>query len=189
MRIKTLFAPLCLSAIAVVAVFLSQRNDEPINSHHPDDLPGVEFVQPRETEDPLAWRVKPDSVYDGDTLKVFRAGEEKTIRFCGIDAPEMDQPLGERSRDVLHFFVNGEVVDLDLVDEDRYGRTVAEVIYRGQNMNVELVRSGLAWVWEQYARRCPSYKQLMEAQRKAEAEGIGVHNGEHIKPWVWRNQN
>lgn len=40
------------------------------------------------------WQVKPGSIYDGDTLRVVRDGEEKKIRFCGIDAPEKDQRLG-----------------------------------------------------------------------------------------------
>ena len=33
------------------------------------------------------WRVKPGSIYDGDTLRVVRDDEELKIRFCGIDAP------------------------------------------------------------------------------------------------------
>ena len=47
------------------------------------------------------WRVKPGSIYDGDTLRVVRGDEELKIRFCGIDAPELKQPLGIESRDYL----------------------------------------------------------------------------------------
>lgn len=47
------------------------------------------------------WRIKPGSIYDGDTLRVVRGNEELKIRFCGIDAPELKQPLGIESRDYL----------------------------------------------------------------------------------------
>ncbi|MEM8723285.1 MAG: hypothetical protein AAGE84_29030 [Cyanobacteria bacterium P01_G01_bin.39] len=47
------------------------------------------------------WQVKPGSIYDGDTLRVVRGNEELKIRFCGIDAPELKQPLGVESRDYL----------------------------------------------------------------------------------------
>jgi len=30
------------------------------------------------------WRVKPGSIYDGDTLRVIRGTEELKIRFCGM---------------------------------------------------------------------------------------------------------
>ena len=47
------------------------------------------------------WQLKPGSIYDGDTLRVVRDGEELKIRLCGIDAPEIKQPLGIESRDYL----------------------------------------------------------------------------------------
>ncbi len=55
------------------------------------------------------WQVKPNSVHDGDTLRVVRGQEELKVRLCpkgyrfayGIDAPEIKQPLGIESRDYL----------------------------------------------------------------------------------------
>jgi len=47
------------------------------------------------------WQVKPGSVHDGDTLRVVRGDEELKVRLCGIDAPEIRQPLGIESRDYL----------------------------------------------------------------------------------------
>jgi endonuclease YncB( thermonuclease family) len=45
------------------------------------------------------WMIK--SVYDGDSLRLVRGNEELKIRLCGIDSPELDQPLGIESRDYL----------------------------------------------------------------------------------------
>jgi endonuclease YncB( thermonuclease family) len=47
------------------------------------------------------WQIKPGSIHDGDTLRVVRGNEELKIRLCGIDAPEIKQPLGIESRDYL----------------------------------------------------------------------------------------
>ena len=38
------------------------------------------------------WQVL--SIHDGDTVKVQKDGVVERIRFCGIDAPEISQPLG-----------------------------------------------------------------------------------------------
>lgn len=38
------------------------------------------------------------SIHDGETMKVKRGFEEKTIRFCGINAPELSQPLDPQSK-------------------------------------------------------------------------------------------
>jgi endonuclease YncB( thermonuclease family) len=47
------------------------------------------------------WNLKPGSIYDGDTLRLTRNGEEIKVRFCGIDAPEKNQELGIEARDHL----------------------------------------------------------------------------------------
>ena len=79
---------------------------------------------------PEVWQVKEGSIYDGDTLRLVKGSEELKIRFCGIDAPERGQELGIESRDHLRSLVelgNGELLLLP-IEQDRYGRTVAEVI-------------------------------------------------------------
>ncbi len=77
----------------------------------------------------IAQLVLPGSIYDGDTLRVNLNGTETRIRLCGIDAPERDQPLGIASRGHLRSLIdrgNGSIVVVP-VEQDRYGRTVAEL--------------------------------------------------------------
>ncbi len=50
--------------------------------------------------------VKPGSVYDGDTLRVFCNGQESKIRFACIDAPETKQTGGIESRDHLRSLID-----------------------------------------------------------------------------------
>ena len=72
----------------------------------------------------------------------------------GIDCPEAKQPFGTRAKQLTGDLAFGQVVTVKVRDIDRYKRTVAEVILpHGRNLNQEIVRAGLAWWYQQYARR------------------------------------
>ncbi|HEY9836155.1 MAG TPA: thermonuclease family protein [Vampirovibrionales bacterium] len=68
-------------------------------------------------------------VSDGDTITVQKDGEERRIRFCGIDAPESNQPGDRESKEFLAGMIrdDGDRVGLTFVEQDRYSRWVAEV--------------------------------------------------------------
>ncbi|WP_036487111.1 thermonuclease family protein [Myxosarcina sp. GI1] len=142
------------------------------------------------------WQLKPGSIYDGDTLRVVRGNEELKIRFCGIDAPEKKQKLGIESRDHLRSLVersNGKLL-LVPIEQDRYGRTVAEVYAHDRrssaiNLNLQMVRDGYAWHYEKYSANCPTGNDYAIAERLAREEKLGVWNGNHQAPWEWRKAN
>jgi len=69
------------------------------------------------------------SVHDGDTVTVRTDdGQTLKVRLQGIDAPELRQPFGSRSRDELSALVKGKPVTLIEHGRDKYGRTLANVI-------------------------------------------------------------
>ena len=81
-------------------------------------------------------------------------GAAEKIRLWGIDCPESKQPFGTRAKQFTGDLAFGKTVAVRVRDVDRYHRTVAEVILPdGRNLNQELVRAGLAWWYQQYARR------------------------------------
>lgn len=129
------------------------------------------------------------SVGDGDTLRVLDGGRKVTIRLACIDAPEKAQtPQGGLAREALKSLAPvGSVVSMRPQTTDRYGRTVAELIRGGENVNLILVRSGQAFVYEQYLDQCHAlaYRQ---AQRVAEFQRAGVWAvpGCLMRPWDWR---
>ncbi|MDJ0595968.1 MAG: thermonuclease family protein [Pleurocapsa sp. MO_226.B13] len=137
----------------------------------------------------------PRSIYDGDTLRARRGEEELKIRFCGIDAPEVRMPMGIEARDHLRSLVdigNGELLLLP-IEQDRYGRTVAEVYVKDSrstaiNLNVQMVRDGYAWHYERYSGNCPIRGELASAQELAQKEGLGIWNGSPQPPWEFRRQ-
>ena len=73
------------------------------------------------------------STGDGDTLRVKSQGKVVTIRMACIDAPETGQrPWGQQSAAKLkQLLPAGKVVQIRSIEQDRYGRTVAE-LYLGK---------------------------------------------------------
>ena len=129
------------------------------------------------------------SVYDGDTLTAdCREGEVK-VRVFGIDAPEMGQePWGTQSRDAFRRIVNrGDAVRLRVIDQDRYGRTVAQVFADDRDAGLEMVRLGRAVVYEQY-NDSASYRQA-EAEARQARRGIWARSGSQQDPAAWRRLN
>lgn len=90
-------------------------------------------------------------IYDGDTIDAFRDGTTIKVRLACIDAPETDQPPhGQAATDRLSSLVPGQVM-LNIVDEDRYGRSVAEVYTpEGAFLNLQMLESGNAVVYTEY---------------------------------------
>lgn len=41
-------------------------------------------------------------------------------------------------------------VELKIANTDRYGRTVAEIYFKNQNINKQMVAEGMAWVYREY---------------------------------------
>ena len=147
-----------------------------------------------------SWRVKPGSVYDGDTFWAIAdvTNEEVKIRMACIDAPEMKQAGGKESRDFLRSMLpdNAEVV-LMISDTDQYGRSVAEVFAPVPNsqeeiaVNGEMIVAGMAHYYKRYNKACPDNAERYGAlEQQAITAKIGVwKNGIAQTPWDYRKQN
>jgi endonuclease YncB( thermonuclease family) len=89
-------------------------------------------------------------VHDGDTIHVTTlSGADIKVRLAEMDAPELDQPFGQRARRALCDLICGKTVEIDDWGLDRYGRTVG-LIHAPFDVSEEMVREGMAWVYERY---------------------------------------
>lgn len=141
------------------------------------------------TTQAFAWTGQVVGVSDGDTIKVLHDDQQEKIRIYGVDCPEKAQAFGQKAKDFTASMVAGKVVDVEPVDQDRYGRTVGIVTVAGRNLNEELVRSGFAWVYRQYCRRgeCSTWLQE-EGQARAARIGLWA-DPVPVPPWDWRREN
>ena len=83
------------------------------------------------------------SVHDGDTLTVLIESRQVKVRLTDIDAPELRQPFGTRSKQSLSELCFGKVASLDVRGQDRYKRSLARVTCAGTDANAEQVRRGM----------------------------------------------
>ena len=135
----------------------------------------------------LACTVK--SVYDGDTLTANCPEGKVKVRVFGINAPEMGQASwGERSRDALRgWLTDAGPIRLQVVDRDRYQRTVAQIFVGQRDVGLEMVRQGQAVVYEQY-NHSSAYQQA-EAEAQQARRGIWEQSGSQQNPAAWRRLN
>ena len=85
-------------------------------------------------------------VVDGDTIKVLVAGQKLTLRYIGIDTPEMSAADGAAAREQNIALVSGRTVHLeqDVSATDPYGRLLRYVWVGDLLVKAELVRLGYA---------------------------------------------
>lgn len=134
-------------------------------------------------------------VEDGDTVTILDGGSQIRVRLANIDAPEMShgpnrpgQPFSAAAQKFLSNMVNGQNVQLDCVDKDRYGRSICTIYANGQNANLAIVSAGLAWA----NTANPSYLRdpaILNAQRSAQSRGAGLwQERSPVEPWNWRHK-
>jgi endonuclease YncB( thermonuclease family) len=134
--------------------------------------------------------IVPGSVHDGDTLRVRKGNEVIKVRFCGIDAPELAQPLGKESRDYLKQLVGSGSVRMIAVEKDKYQRTVAELFLADtRSVNVEMVRAGMAYHYAKYSGNCSVKGAIVQAEDEAQLKRLGAWAGLGQRPWDYRSTN
>lgn len=127
-------------------------------------------------------------VTDGDTIKAVTEDMEIcTIRIYGLDCPESGQPYGFRARLYAAKECLFRVVELERIERDEYGRTVAIVQKKQGSLEEKLLRAGLAWVYDHYCHKevCTEYKDF---EARARRNQKGLWEQEHpVEPWKWRH--
>jgi endonuclease YncB( thermonuclease family) len=145
----------------------------------------------------LLWagQFKVTRVADGDTINVVGNGKKEIIRLVGIDAPEISrkkhkpgQPFSQKSTKYLASLVLNKMVDIKSYGQDRYGRILGVVYVNGMNVNLEMVKAGLAEVYG--GRPAPGFDNdpYWEAEKEARqaTRGMWVQGDKYISPREWR---
>lgn len=127
------------------------------------------------------------AVSDGDTIKVLNAERQQVkCRLHGIDAPESKQAYGQVSKTSLSDMVFGKNVEVEVLDQDQYGRFVCRIILNGVDVNKVQLQRGLAWHYSRYSKDA-SYAQ---AERTARQQRLGLWADlQATAPWSFRREN
>lgn len=124
------------------------------------------------------------AVHDGDTITVLTAEKEQIkVRLEGIDAPELKQAFGTRAKQQLSSLVFNRQVAVKVTGHDRYRRTLGRIFCDAVDVNLELVKQGMAWRFDKYSKEVA----LGDAQAAARRAKRGLWTDTNpVPPWEWR---
>jgi endonuclease YncB( thermonuclease family) len=129
-------------------------------------------------------------VVDGDTVKLQDDQRIiRTIRLAGIDAPESKMPYGTQATEFLTDLILGKDVVAVTYKQDRYGRTIATIMLAGQDVNLAMIKVGLAWHYKRYAKEQSIAVALAygQAEDMARAKHLAIWlESNPTAPWEWR---
>ncbi len=136
-------------------------------------------------------------VLDGDTIHIVGNNAEITLRLFGIDAPETSknkrapgQPFSQAASMHLAGLVLNKTVQFKNCGTDRYGRTLAVVFVGGKDVNIELLKAGLAEVYRGTSGTGQQMALYREAEKEAREAGRGMWalKENYISPKEWRER-
>lgn len=125
-------------------------------------------------------------VYDGDTILMNLNGEKRKIRLYGIDAPELSQEFGDKSRVLLSRLIEKKKITVSVTGEDKYGRLIGVVYFDGLDINAVMLKNGAAWHYKEFDKSI----EYVELESLARKERLGLWATRSIMaPWEYRKQN
>jgi micrococcal nuclease len=128
----------------------------------------------------LAAQFKVTRVYDDDRIKAEGHDIEIKVRLVGIDAPETSrkkrepgQPYSQQAKKYLAELVLNKTVDIKGYGLDRYSRILGVIYLDGKNINLEMIKAGLAEVYHGLAPKGLNLSPYWQADK-------------YISPKEWR---
>jgi endonuclease YncB( thermonuclease family) len=128
----------------------------------------------------------PAQAIDGDTIRI----NGRPVRLWGVDAVERRQACvadgrpygcGEKATGVLAMFLGSSPVRCEVVDTDKYNRSVARCTSNGRDVGGFMVSVGWALDYTEY-----SHGAYLVQETRARANKLGIHAGTFAKPAEYR---
>ena len=115
------------------------------------------------------------SVTDGDTIKVRVGSELQTVRIIGYDAPEANQPFGDKATLYLKILLEGRevILESDVQTLDKYRRRLYHVWVPQVLVSELMLLSGLGQLMTipPNVRHSEYYQRVQTAARSI---GLGI---------------
>jgi endonuclease YncB( thermonuclease family) len=150
----------------VTPVYVKEYNNESFNTYIPLNL------NPRKIEKfiPIIKIARVIKVYDGDTITIasyYPSHKERklykfSVRLSGIDCPEMrgasstERKTAVIAKDFLHDLLYNQLVQLNNISLDKYGRLLADVKLGDISCSELLIEKRLAVKYNGKKKKTPS---------------------------------
>ena len=131
-------------------------------------------------------------VVDGDTAYFIDNNKKQIkVRLQGIDAPERKQPFYMESKRYLLKLIGGKTVSLKCDKKDRYKREVCTIYLDDLDVNLALVKAGLAWHYKKYSFEQSIFDRKRysssEVTARKSKKGLWIEETP-LAPWDWRRK-
>ena len=114
-------------------------------------------------------------IVDGDT---FQLQNGKEVRLYGMSTPEQKENFYQEANQFTESMVLNKEIALEQEEKykrDKFGRLLGYVFVNGVNLNIELVRNGLAKVVLYEKRAKIKYQdELLEVEKEAKENRVGL---------------
>jgi len=146
----------------------------------------------------LAGQFRVTKVYDGYTVKAEGHDITIDIRLVGIDTPETakgkrksGQPYSQRAKKYLAGLVLNKTVDVKGYALGSDNRPLVVIYQNGKNINLEMVKAGLAEVYRGIAPHKFNLLPYWQAEKEAKDDlrGMWRLEDEYISPKDWRKSH
>ncbi|SDU55565.1 thermonuclease family protein [Desulfobacula phenolica] len=136
-------------------------------------------------------------VFDGDTIKVSGLDLIFKIRLVGIDSPEIgfkgqkSQPFSQKAKQYLAGLVDNKNITLKSYGIGGYNRQLAEVFIGNKNVNIAMVRAGLAEVYKGRRPKNLDFQAYITEESKARQsrKGMWIQKASYKSPKQWRKEH
>ncbi len=133
------------------------------------------------------YEAKVIKVIDGDTVWVKSENKHIKIRLSYIDAPELKQTFGIRSKNFLTELILDKNVQVNTNKKDRYNRHLGEIYIHNNKesifVNAKMIKSGNAWIYKTY--RDNAYLKNLENYARINKKGLWEEQ-DVVAPWDYR---
>ena len=140
------------------------------------------------------WKVT--KVYDGDTIHVADNKFSAKVKLVGIDAPEIGrnrrekgQPFSRQSKKYLAGLILNKRVNIRAYELDADNQILGIVSFRGRNINLHMLKAGLAEVYRGSPPDGFNPEPYWQAEKKAREakKGMWSLGDKYISPKDWRD--
>ncbi len=136
---------------------------------------------------PLIMRGVVCEVRDGRSIVIDTHNRKLNVVLRGVDAPELQQDFGDRSREHLASLILNKSVAIDF-SQLKGQHVVGKVILEGRDIGLQTIRDGSAWMDRRPLELNESETAIYDAAEQAarnEMRGLW-EEGTPMPPWEWR---
>lgn len=123
-------------------------------------------------------------IVDGDTFDLLlKNNTTLRVRMNGIDCPEKRQPYFKNAKQALAINIFGKTISIVSKSKDKYKRTLADVYFNKEHINLKMIANGFAWHYKKYSADII----LAKAELNARVKKLGLWSlPSPIAPWEFR---